>query len=224
MTWVWQGGIHTVYSSTGGLPNGIFQNGTATGKDGYTYSVTFDAAFVAANPVPNDVYEYICTIHSTFGQTGTVKVEFPASVVTYGCTAPVNTLQSLSGSPTVGGSWTVGVTNNLATQSAGALAFVAASATAAPGYPCGPGLPGFGMSGAGASGELLISVAPPNPLLQVGPLPWDGVSPTPFPLTIPSLPSLAGANIFLQGLMFDPAPAATVQFALTSGIAATIGA
>ena len=69
-----------------------------------------------------------------------------------------------------------------------------------------------------------ISVTPPNPLLQVGPLPWDGVSPTPFPLTIPSLPSLAGANIFLQGLMFDPAPAATVLFALTSGIAATIGA
>ena len=50
VTRVWKGGVHTVYSSTGGLPNGIFGSGTAAGDVGHTFSVTFDAAFLAANP------------------------------------------------------------------------------------------------------------------------------------------------------------------------------
>lgn len=224
VTWVWKGGVHTVYSSTGGLPNGIFDNGTASGETGYTFSVTFDAAFVAANPVPNNVYEYICTIHVGFGQVGTVTVDMPASFSSYGCSAPAGSLTSIVGSPTVGGTWRLGVDNPFATQGAGSLAFLGGSSSAAAGYPCGPLLPGFGMSGPGALGELLIDISAPNPILQVGPVGYDGSSPAVFILNLPNLPTLAGASVFLQGMILDPAPGASVVLGLTDGIAATIGA
>src|SRR5688572_13195495 len=59
VTWVWKGGVHTVTSQTGDLPNGIFAS-VIEGTIGYTFSVTFDSAFVGANPVPNNVYDYYC--------------------------------------------------------------------------------------------------------------------------------------------------------------------
>ena len=224
VTWVWKGGTHTVYSSTGGLPNGIFDSGTATSTVGTQYSVTFDAAFVSANPVPGNVYEYICTIHSSLGQDGTVTVNIPAAVASYGCAAPAGTLTEISGSPKVGGVWRVGVDNPFATQAPGSLAFLGGSSVPAFGYPCGPMLPGFGMSSPGAAGELLIDLSAPNPILQVGPIAWDGSNPAVFILPLPNLPSLAGASVYVQGMMLDAAPGATVTFGLTDGLAATIGA
>jgi plastocyanin len=223
VTWVWKGGAHSVYSSTGGLPNGIFGSGAVTSVAGHTFSVTFDQAFLTANPVPNDLYEYICTIHVSLGQTGTVKVEWPAAVASYGCSAPAGSLTNVAGAPQVGGAWSLGVDNPFGTQGAGSLAFLAMSTKAAPGYPCGLALPGFGMAGAGAAGELLIDLTAPNPVLQVGPVAYDGASPAVFALNLPSLPSLAGATVFAQGVVVDAAPGARVTFGLTDGIAATIG-
>jgi plastocyanin len=222
VTWVWQGGVHTVYSATAGLPNGIFSSGVATGTVGHTFSVTFDAAFVSANPVPNNDYDYICTIHVGFGQEGTIHVVQPPLVSPFGCLNPAGSLATVSGVPKVNASWTVSVHNPLLTQASGSLAFLSIASASAAGYPCGTPVPGFGMSGAGATGELLIALNPPNPLVSAGPIPWTG-TPANFPLAIPNLATLAGAKIYLQGLILDPTPAAAVLFGATSGLEATIG-
>jgi plastocyanin len=222
VTWVWQGGLHSVYSSTDGFPNGIFGSGTVTDVVGHTFSVTFDQAFLAANPLPGSVYEYICTIHASFGQQGTVTVQQSPAVTEYGCLNPADSLASVAGAPAVGTTWTVSADNPLATQSVGSLAFLAVASTPAAAYPCGLGLPGFGMGGVGAVGELLIDLAPPNPLVTAGPLPWLG-APVSFALAIPSLPALVGAEVYLQGLLVDVAPGAPVVFGATSGLRATLG-
>jgi len=222
VTWVWQGGLHSVYGSTSGLPDGSFSSGTVTGTIGHTFSLTFDQAFLAAHPKPNNVYEYICTIHVSFGQIGTVTVLQSPKVTPYGCLNPAGSLASVAGEPAVGTTWTVAVDNPLATQGAGSLAFLAVAATPAAGYPCGLGLPGFGMAGAGAVGELLVDLTPPNPIVNAGPLPWLG-APVSFALPIPSLPSLIGAEVYLQGMLVDPAPGAPVLFGATSGLRATLG-
>ncbi len=47
------------------------------------------------------------------------------------------------------------------------------------GLPCGLSIPGFGMAGAGAPGELLIPVTP-TPVVA-GPLPWRSRSRAPRP-------------------------------------------
>jgi plastocyanin len=222
VTWVWQGGLHSVYSSTDGLPNGIFGSGTVTGTVGHTFSVTFDQAFLQANPMPGNTYEYVCTIHVSLGQIGTITVEQSPAVAPYGCLNPAGSLASVTGAPAVGTTWTVSANNPLATQGAGALAFLAVASAPAAGYPCGLGLPGFGMGGTGAVGELLIDLTPPNPIVTAGPLPWPG-APVNFALPIPSLPELVGAQVYLQGMLVDVAPGAPVLFGATSGLRATLG-
>jgi plastocyanin len=222
VTWVWKGGLHTVDSGTGGIPNGIFSSGTPTGTVGFTFSVTFDHAFIASHPVPNNVYPYMCLIHSTLGQNGTITVVQTPTVTTYGCLNPAGSLATVSGVPQVGTTWTVAANNPLATQAPGSLAFLTVASSAAPGYPCGLSLPGFGMAATGAVGELLVDLSPPNPLVSAGPVPWLG-SPASFPLPIPSLSTLVGAKVYVQGLLVDLAPGARVLFGATEGLAATIG-
>ena len=39
--------------------------------------MTFDNAFVTANPVPGGAYEYWCDVHLSFGMVGVVRVAGP---------------------------------------------------------------------------------------------------------------------------------------------------
>jgi len=73
--WLHVNGSHTVTEGTDGTVDGdeafhAIINGSLT-----RYVVTFDAAFLAANPRPGDVYDYFCVPHIQFGMVGTIAVE-----------------------------------------------------------------------------------------------------------------------------------------------------
>ncbi len=72
ITWVWNGSMsHNVHADSN-----AFLSGNPVVAP-HTYSVTFDAAFVAANPVPNDLYTYRCDPHQIFGMVGSIHVMSP---------------------------------------------------------------------------------------------------------------------------------------------------
>jgi hypothetical protein len=75
--------------------------------------------------------------------------------------------------------------NPLGTQSAGAATVLALSVAPNAAYPCGVLVPGLGMSGFGAMGELLLN---PNPGSFLDPIPgplWPG-SPATITIGVPS--------------------------------------
>lgn len=200
--WTWGLGLHDVESGTGGVPDFIFDSGNPELAP-KTFEITFSDAFVTANPVAGDVYNYYCSIHVSFSMEGSVKVNVPPKITPYGCINPAGSLVALAGTPTVGTTWSVGVSNPIpGGQPAGSLAFLAVASAPQAGFPCGIPLPGWSMDPASPAGELLINIAPPNPLLSLGPQPWFG-PPAAFNIPLPSNPSLVGATIYLQGLMFD---------------------
>ncbi|MEM7307639.1 MAG: plastocyanin/azurin family copper-binding protein [Planctomycetota bacterium] len=222
--WVWVGGLHNVESGVGGIPDGIFSSGGPTPVVGTEFSVTFDQAFLDANPVLGNVYDYYCVIHVSLGQVGTITVNEPAVVAPYGCINPTGSLLSLGGEALAGGSWTVGVENPLGTQPAGSLAFLSVAAAPSFGFPCGLALPGFGMSAPGAVGELLIDLAAPNPLETLGPVAWAGTgTPAPFPVALPDNPVLVGFTLYFQGLMVDAGGTSGITLGATEGLQVTVG-
>jgi plastocyanin len=223
--WTWVVGQHDVKSGSTQfcIPDGIFDSGPPVNSPGLTFEVTFDEAFLAANPVPNDVYEYFCSIHWAVGMTAVIEVDdaLAPSYLPYGCGVnPAGSLSLLGGSATAGGSITLGVDNPLGTQPAGSLAFLAVATQPAAGFPCGLVLPGIGMPGPYGNGELLISIAAPNPLLVLGPQLWAGAgTPSPFVVGIPANPSFVGAHFFFQGVLAE----LTGLFAVTDAADVGIG-
>ena len=75
--WNWVSGFHSVESGVDGVPAGVFTSGNPTSSP-QTFSVTFDQAFIDANPLPGNVYPYYCVIHVGDGMSGTIAVQSPA--------------------------------------------------------------------------------------------------------------------------------------------------
>jgi glucose/arabinose dehydrogenase/plastocyanin len=73
--WDWDSGFHNVESGVGGVHDGNFRSGPATSDPNTTYDLTFDAAFLADNPMPDDVYPYYCIIHVALDMIGSATVE-----------------------------------------------------------------------------------------------------------------------------------------------------
>ncbi len=73
--WVWLAGIHDVESGTSGanIGDGKFSAGDPVFAP-HTFQVVFDRTFLDANPMPNNVYPYYCSVHFGFGMTGTITV------------------------------------------------------------------------------------------------------------------------------------------------------
>lgn len=136
-----------------------------------------------------------------------------ASVQLYGCANPAGSF-AVSDLPRLGGAFSLVVDNPLGTQAVGsASVFVLASAPAA-GFPCGVSVPGLGMAGGGAAGELLFDPAQPAPMF-VG-TPWQGGStPGRLPLLMPNNLSLVGRELFVQGAIVDLTVGALAPVALT---------
>jgi hypothetical protein len=145
-----------------------------------------------------------------------------AALTIYGCGPnPSGSLVHLSGTPDIGETIELGLDNPLGTQAAGSLPLLVLSTLPDAAFPCGTPVPGFGMGG--GPGELLIGLAPPNPLLPflVGP-PWLGPGmPSVVPLALPSSPTLVGRSFYAQGVLFDPFSA--LRFGLTEALRITIG-
>ncbi len=73
--WVHNGGSHSVTEGNDGTVNGneAFHSWLLGGSTA-TFEVVFDAAFLAANPRPGDMYRYFCLPHFAMDMKGTVSV------------------------------------------------------------------------------------------------------------------------------------------------------
>jgi len=92
VTWVWFGAAsHNVRDLSG-----AFLSGNPTSAPN-TFTVTFDAAFLAANPVAGDLYNYQCDPHGAFGMVGSIQVMAPRVL------SLVNFTAGLSGTMNVDG-------------------------------------------------------------------------------------------------------------------------
>ncbi|MBM3975898.1 MAG: hypothetical protein FJ299_02770 [Planctomycetes bacterium] len=212
--------FHDVTSGVSGLPDGNFDTPLLQGPQ-TMLTVTFDSAYVASHPMPNQVYPYYCTVHLP-GMTGTIKVLAPATLTPYGCGInPAGSLSVVSGLPRPGQSFTLAAHNPLGTQAPGSLAYLALSLGSAPGYPCGIPLSGFGFSG--GNGELLIDISTGKLLSPlIGPALWNG-APVNLTVNVPPSTSLIGLYVHIQSTLFDPTPGALVPLGLTGAVRATIG-
>lgn len=125
----------------------------------------------------------------------------PALIEPYSCVNPSGSLVPLSGGPLIGTKYTVGVDNPVGTSAHGSTALVAAATVPDPAFPCGTPIPGLGMFG--PFGEVLIGIAPPNPVAVFsGEQTWTGPgSPVPVVIPIPSNPGLVGQVVYLQGVL-----------------------
>lgn len=124
----------------------------------------------------------------------------------------------IKGLPLLGDIVSLGAQNPIATQAAGSIpVFFLALKPLDP----GPQIPGLGMKGKGAPGEILID---PTTLLVtfVGPA-WDGKNPAYLDLIIPIECGLLGVPFYMQAIMLDPTPQAPAPFGLTEGAALSIG-
>jgi len=220
--WTWSSGFHNVESGVNGNADGNFRSGNATSTP-TTFAVTFDSAFLASNPMANDVYPYYCAIHVFGGMRGSIMVSTPAVITGYGCGVnPSGSLSLVGGLPRIGTTFSLGVSNPLGNQSGSSLGFLAVALTPDPSYPCGTQLPGFGMAGGGVAGELLIGFTPP-PVLVLGPQSLAPGSMASFGVPIPADSSLTGLSVYFQGVVLDPLALNGNFYGLTTGIDATIG-
>jgi hypothetical protein len=122
----------------------------------------------------------------------------------------------------------VGTTNNflldnlLGTQGQGSLAVVLIGFTPPANYPCGTQVPGWGMAGFGAPGEVLIDTTAGVATL-VGNT-WNG--PTQFatvPFTLPLALQLQGTRFYAQGALLDGNPTSVAPIGLTNALNLVIG-
>ena len=144
-----------------------------------------------------------------------------AASTPYGC--GLNPASSLvaSGSPALCSTVVFSIDNPLGTQSFSLPVLVMTTAPFV-NYPCGVPLPGYGMAGAGAAGELLVDLA-----TQAGSFilpPWLGAGqPSSLPLSIPYDTAFLGVSLYFQGALIDFAPSAAVPIGLTSAVRWTLG-
>lgn len=68
--WLWNTGLHTVTENQGAFNSPLDSGNTSV-------TLTFDAAFLAANPRLNNRYDYHCAFHIQFGMVGSVTVNVP---------------------------------------------------------------------------------------------------------------------------------------------------
>jgi plastocyanin len=217
--WTWISGFHNVQSGQGGIANGIFDSVVFT-LPPFVYEVTFDQAFVDANPVPGGVYDYYCAIHLP-NMTGTVTVKTTpvGQLDVYG---PANLFGSLfvGGFPNTGGDIQLTLQNPLVAPAGPGFGAVFISTSPDPNFPNGTPIPTFGLV-PGTAGELLISSFPPNPVLTLGPVPWATNSTVTLQTPIPNSASLAGQKLYAQGALIDPTK--TEPVGLTQAVEITIG-
>ena len=150
----------------------------------------------------------------------------PIAVNIYGCGVnPAGSISVLSGVPSLGATVVLGLDNPLGTQAVGSIPFLVLVLSPDANFPCGTSIPNSGMGGAGARGELLISLEPPTPIVRVlvGP-PWRGArTPSPISVAIPNDLTLLGSSVFAQGLMLDPTAEFGVKFGLTDAVELRVG-
>jgi len=181
-----------------------------SGTDSGTGFTSFNQDTNPADPIT------LMTSGPFFGTTplGSFLFERIDSVLEYGTTAnPAGSLAA-SGPARIGQPLTFTLHDVTGTMAQPAASFLAISSAAAPGYPAGLPIPGWGLTGPGTSGDLLLATIDQ---VLVGPT-WNG-APANLTIPVPSLPALVGLELFTQGVLVDSTP----RIAVTSGLRFVIG-
>ncbi len=132
---------------------------------------------------------------------------------------PEATLVRVSGDASIANVLVLGIDDPTGTITPGAIPILAVSSYPPPGAPCGPRFPNWGMHGPGAVGEILVSLAFPDPFITRYPKElWTtpGV-PVEIALFIPNVPSIVGENFFLQGVLVDTSDTSGIARGVTLG-------
>lgn len=158
------------------------------GREKFRFNLWINTGGAPSNGQPTEV------IISDFRFSDRVGV-FPA-----GCGInPPGSGTVLSGAPFLGSTVTLGVDNPVGTQAPGSLAHLLIGFAPSAGYPCGPQIPGFGMSG--PTGELLVDLSTHVALPGRA---WSGPGlPVPFQITIPWVAGMIGMPVYTQGILVD---------------------
>ncbi|MEE8143540.1 MAG: plastocyanin/azurin family copper-binding protein [Planctomycetota bacterium] len=83
--WTWDSLliVHNVVSGDLGIPDGHFESGLPVTAP-FTFQITFDQAFLDANPKPGNFYPYHCFPHVPFDMFGSIQVVGPELQFTRG--------------------------------------------------------------------------------------------------------------------------------------------
>jgi hypothetical protein len=163
-------------------------------------------------------------VHTTLFSAGEIRGQIvaPGSATPYGGNPP-GSLSLIGGAVKINTTLTLGVDNPLGTQAVGSLPFLGLALGADPSFVLtgtGTPVPGWGMSG--PTGEILISVAAPNPIIVLPGPAWAGAgNPAPITIPIPNQLPLVGVDIFAQAVLIDAF--GTPTFGLTNGMLLDIG-
>ena len=198
--WVWQSGMHNVESGVEGVPDGNFNSGPPTTPPN-TFSVTFDAAFLAAHPMPGKVYPYYCSVHVDLGMDGTVTVAVPAAQASRNILGANPDSVTTAGVPKTGTNMFVFV--DLTTTGHSSALLFGFDTPIAITLAGGQALLCLDLGG---NGELLGKSIQPGPTALYG-------------LSIPNQPGLCGFTFSMQAIHLG----GVVPFALSNAIDVTVG-
>ena len=160
-------------------------------------------------------------VMQTIGANGQLAPTLGSSLE-YGCGLnPVASLVSTR-SPSLLSTVVFAIDNPHGTQSAFSLPVLVMTTAPLANYPCGAPLPGYGMAGNGAAGELLVDLGTQASSWILPPWLGAGQAST-LPLTIPYDPAFVGVSLYFQGALIDFAPGAQIPIGLTSAVRWTLG-
>ncbi len=186
--WVWQVGLHNVESGFHGAYDGNFSSGPPQAAPN-EFAVTFDQAYLDANPMEGGVYPYYCITHLFLLMYGRIVV---------------NTPRTLEGSTTLisessGGAQVLSL--DLGSSQAGHFYWVVGSAS---GVSPGSTAQGFTLP-LNLDTYFLFHVSNPNTLISssIGFLDGNGRATATF-ATPPGLGNLAALTFHHAAMVFDP--------------------
>lgn len=166
---------------------------------------------------------YYVVLHTSLYYGGELRGQIvtPAAATPYGSGVnPANSLVVIAGAPRIASILRLGIDNPTGSQTAPGTGMLFLAAQPDPLFAAtGTGilLPGYGMSG--PAGELLLSVAPPNPFMSKIVHGWSGPgSPMPVAIAIPDSLNLVGITVYAQGALY-----ASSYITLTNGLRLYIG-
>jgi hypothetical protein len=143
----------------------------------------------------------------------------PLLVIPYGCGwNPPGSLVVVGGTPSIGTTFTVGVTDPGASMAPGSIPYLAVAAAALPFFPCGFASGNIGLPAPGSAGEILIDPATLILPALIG-TPWTA-APVAFPFPIPYVTAVVGVTVYLQGALIDPVSG---RLGVTNGLVVRLG-
>ncbi len=203
----------------------------------YLYQYQNDAWIEAARLKPMDVvpgnsFGYNCALsgdivvggspydYVQYGTASIFSISGACAGLPYGTEYnPPGSLIQMSAAPSPGSVVTLGINNPYGTQAPGSIPLLVLAGAPQDNFPGGKIINFGGMSGPGATCELLTEA---STILVVG-APWQGPGiPAPVSIAIPNNPIVVGKTFYTQGWLFDPFALGGVSTGCTTAMQVTI--